>query len=85
MNRLLLFILTFAIYNIVSSQSLGVEIFRYQLANQTSFIDVAVEMTEYYFKVKSIFIAYSNIPQIIKEKVMSILKWEKKEEEKKES
>ena len=44
MNRLLLFILTFAIYNIVSSQSLGVEIFRYQLANQTSFIDVAVEM-----------------------------------------
>lgn len=43
MNRLLLFILTFAI-NHLSAQSLDVEIFRYQLADQTSFVDVAIEL-----------------------------------------
>lgn len=43
-------------------------------------LNVAVEITEYYFKIKSIFVAYSSIPQIIKEKVMSILKWDKEEE-----
>ena len=44
MNRILLFILTFVIYNHLSAQSWGVEIFRYQLADQTSFVDVAIEL-----------------------------------------
>ena len=44
MNRILLFILHFALYNQVTAQNWGVEIFRYQLANQTSFVDVAIEL-----------------------------------------
>ena len=44
MNRLLIFLLTFTVCIHVSAQSLDVEIFRYQLADQTSFVDVAIEM-----------------------------------------
>ena len=44
MNRLLIFLLTFTVCIHVAAQSLDVEIFRYQLADQTSFIDVAIEM-----------------------------------------
>ena len=44
MNRILLFILTVASYSHVSAQNWGVEIFRYQLADQTSFVDVAIEL-----------------------------------------
>ena len=44
MNRILLITLTFVIYHHVSAQNWGVEVFKYQLADQTSFVDVAIEL-----------------------------------------
>lgn len=45
-------------------------------------LNVAVEITQYYYKIKSVFVTYSHIPEIVKEKVTNMVKWDKKKEKK---
>ncbi len=45
-------------------------------------LNVAVEISEYYYKIKSILYAYSHIPDIVKEKVKNVAKNNKRKKTK---
>ena len=44
-------------------------------------LNVASEIADTYIKIKKVILVYSKIPQIVKEKVLEIIRWEEKEKE----